>query len=90
VNSFGDEPLANREEVFKNDLVTQSPHKMTHISWPGQENLSSFLEYDELGNLHLRAVDFETSQAEIVLSSNGFQFTVSFPFRLPNKKAQWQ
>ena len=48
------------------------------------------LEYDAEGNLHLRAVDFETSQAEIVLSSNGFQFTVTFPFRLPNKKAQWQ
>lgn len=48
------------------------------------------MSYDEGGHLHMRAVDYDSTQAEIVMSANGFQFTVSYLYRMPNKKAQWQ
>ncbi len=48
------------------------------------------MAYDESGNLHLKAVDFESSHTEIVLSANGFQLSVTFLMRRPNKKPQWQ
>ncbi len=62
---------------------------MTHIAWPGQDNFRAHISTDEGGNVHMRAVDFDSTQAEIVMSANGFQFTVSFLYRMPNKKAQW-
>lgn len=42
---------------------------------------------DEEGNMHLKSID--EGVAEIVLSKNGFMFTVSFLYLLPFKKPSW-
>lgn len=42
---------------------------------------------DEEGNVHLKSIDQDL--AELVLSSNGFHFTVTFLYLLPFKTASW-
>ena len=48
---------------------------------------------DTEGHIHLKSVDSGQEEgeaaAEIVLSDNGFQFTVTFLYLLPFKKPQW-
>ena len=62
---------------------------MTSAVWPGHLNFEEYVEQDQEGNLSLKTVD-ENQSAQLVLSKNGFSFTVSYLFMLPNKKPQWQ
>lgn len=47
-NSFGDEPILNREELIKNEFVEAYQretklHKFTQVTWPGFDNLAEYI-----------------------------------------------
>ena len=88
-NCFGDEPITQREEVFSGQERETLPVKVNSAVWPGHLNFEEYVEEDQEGNLSLKTVD-ENQSAQLVLSKNGFSFTVSYLFMLPNKKPQWQ
>jgi hypothetical protein len=96
-NSFGDEPILNREELLNIDQVLEDDEKptigyrriskfqrFTQVVWPGTANMEEYINVDEEGNIHLRSVDDDV--AEIVLSKNGFLMTVTYLYLLPFKK----
>lgn len=56
-NSFGDDPLAQREEVYSKLERESLPVKLTQAVWPGQDNFGDFLSQDPEGNLILKTVD---------------------------------
>lgn len=62
-------------------------HKHTSATWPGLDNLADYISEDSEGNIHLTSLDEEV--AEIVLSANGLQLTMSFLCMLPFKKPAW-
>lgn len=81
-NTFGDTPVATPESERVN-LAS----KVTSAVWPGHLNVEEYVSQDEEGNLCLKSVD---ENASIVLSKDGFHFTVSFLVMMPGKKPQWQ
>lgn len=63
--------------------------KFLTASWPGSANLHEYTWTDETdGSTHIRSTDDE-GVAQISLSANGFQITVSYLLLLPHKKPQW-
>lgn len=88
MNSFAEEPVATREEAFHNCERVNLPRKVSSAVWPGHLNYNEYISEDSVGNMHLRSVD-EDNTAELVLSKNGFHFTLTYLYLLPFKKPQW-
>ena len=76
-NTYTDVPLLNREEFYSNQQqinIFQKSTKITHVTWPGEDNLDEFVWQDEQGNFHLKSID--EGVCHIVLSSNFLHFRV--------------
>lgn len=96
-NCFCDEPVLSREELLNLKQDGSNKHllyercqkfeKHISITWPGSDNYLDFVSLDEDGNLHLRSID--EGVGELILSRNGFHFTVHFLYLLPFKKPTW-
>lgn len=86
-NTYYDEPIVSREELYQSQEVIEKQAKITKVTWPGLDNLDEYTWIDEHGHLHLRSIEDEL--CEIVLSSNCLHIRVNFLYLLPNKKAKW-
>ena len=84
-NTYGGEPVFQREEQLCFGESVTKMFKYTQASWPGLENLEDYLAEDEEGNLTIRSTDDE-GIASVTLSANGFQVMCSFLYLLPFKK----
>jgi hypothetical protein len=91
-NTYSDEPNFTRDELL-DDVVTRL-YKLDSCSWPGADNLGEYISQDTEGNIHLVTTDHidgddDSHTAELILSSNGFQLTVTYLLPLLQKAPEW-